>query len=129
MDKTGRHEVDKGQDLTVHCNILPAGGPKEFVALEFGKEIDFFKAKNAATAASRQIDGIDCQAMELKYGDYRLVLFCAATELGMPRQLELYRNGILNVAIRYLHYERGLPFNPALFLPPGDVKMTDGTGK
>ncbi len=129
LDRTGRHQVDKGPDLTVHCNILPSGGPKEFQALEFGKEIDFFKARNATPAAGRVIDGMDCRATELKYGDFRLVLYYTAAEKGVPRRLELFRDGVPNVAIRYLHYERDLPFNPDFFKPPPDIKMTEAPAK
>ena len=128
LDHTGRHQVDAGPDLTVHCPILPPGGPKEFSTLEFGKEVEFFKIRNATPAAAREIDGTRCDASELNFGDYGLLLYTAA-DSGLPKQLQLYRGGNLHATIRYLHYERGLPFKPDLFKPPSGIKFAEPSAK
>jgi hypothetical protein len=128
LDHSGRHQVDPGPSLVVHNPILPPGGPKEFAALEFGKEIDFFRRHKASPAAAREIDGTRCQAMAYTYGDYKLVLFTAA-DTDVPFQLEVYRDEKLNASVRYLSYERDLPFNPGLFKPPAEIKLIEAPRK
>ena len=125
---TGQHSVDPGPRFVVHINIMPPGGPKEFATLEFGAELEFFKLHKATSAPERVLDGKRCHALKYSYGDYRLLLY-SAVDSGLPFQLEVYRNDHLNVALRYLTYERNLPFEPELFKPPADIKMTEAPAK
>src|SRR5215468_11065783 len=37
LDRTVKHELDKGPTYLVHCPILPTDGPAEFSRLEFGR--------------------------------------------------------------------------------------------
>ncbi len=128
LDRAGQHQVDPGPVLVVHIPILPPGGPKEFETLEFGKEVEFFTARKAVPADAGNIEGTRCKSLEFTYGDYRLLLHVTA-DAGVPFQLEIYRDSRLNAAIRYVSYERGLPFKPELFKPSADIKLTEGSSK
>jgi hypothetical protein len=128
LDKTGTHQVDPGPTFVVHSNVLPPGAPTEFTSLEFGKEIEFFKAHKTNPATAREINGKRCNGVEYVYGDYRLVLL-TAEDTGLPVQLEIYRDGRLNASIRYLSYELDLPFKAELFPPPAGITLTEVSAK
>jgi hypothetical protein len=124
FDHTGRHIVDEGPSFVVHQNILNPNAPKLLFALEFGKEVDFFRAQHATSLAEQTIDGQRCEVSEFKHEGYRLVLSVGA-DTHLPVQLDIAKEGEPPYAIRYVKYETGLPFDAALFKPPAGIKISD----
>lgn len=131
VDHTGRHIVDPGPTFDVHAPILAAvrkkGEPnpeKAFEGLEFGNELQFFRAQHARKASSREIDGRSYPALSLTRGPITVTLtFDPATD--KPVEVDATNDGKGELAIRYLAYETDLPFQKALFAPPGDILMTE----
>ena len=129
VDRTASHEVDKGPTFVAHCTIFPTSWPKELSSLEFGREVEFFKAHKAATMPDKNVDGRSCNALEYQFsafhlGDFRLVLYTAA-DTGLPVELEIYRDTRLRATIRYDKYERDIPFAPEVFTPPANLKLVE----
>ncbi len=124
FDHTGRHIVDPGPTYIVHHRILGQEAPKEFDALEFGKEVAFFRAHQTTPLPARKIDDVRCNASEFKKAPYRIVLY-TRSDTHVPWQLEVYKDGKLSFGVRYLSYQTGLAFDPALFRPPTGIRLEE----
>jgi len=124
FDKTGQHIVDPGPTFITHHNIMRLDAPKEFMSLEFGKELSFFHNHNTTKLKEQLLDGQLCEGLEFKYQDYRLVLFVQKVTQ-KPFQLDIFKNGENIFAIKYISYGTNLPFQATLFHPPANIKITE----
>lgn len=131
-DKTARHFVDPGPTFVMRAPVFwvarPKGEPdpdQGFKELEFGEETQFFRQRKAREIGLRNIDGKSCKGLSVKMGSREVILFLDA-DTKKPHQIDLLKDGKLDFSIRYLSYAKGLPFQKSLFLPPNDVKVTEG---
>ncbi|QIF02390.1 hypothetical protein [Roseimicrobium sp. ORNL1] len=125
IPRVAQHIVDPGPTFNTHHNILDRNAPEEFSTLEFGKEVEFFRSHQAASLTPQSLDGQRCDASEFRHADYRIVLFTRA-DTQKPFHLDVFRDDKPYFSIRYLTYERDLPFDPELFKPPTGVKIVEG---
>jgi hypothetical protein len=122
--RTAQHLVDPGPTFVTHHNILDRDAPAEFSSLEFGKEIEFFRDHHATSLEAQSLDGQRCEVSEFKHWGYQIVLFVRA-DTHKPFHLDVLRDDKPSFSIRYLSYETGLPFDPALFKPPAGTTITE----
>jgi len=124
FNRHGQHMVDSGPTFVVHFNILPRKAPEVFAGLEYGKEVQFFRAHRAVSLGVQEIEGQRCDVSEFKEGDYRLLLYASAVTR-KPFRMDIYRAGKFDFAVRYLSYETDLPFDARLFKPPEGVAISE----
>jgi len=122
--QTGAHSVNKGPDFEVHNPILGPDGPEELFDFEYGNEVSFLEGAGAKSAGSREIRGIGCETMRLESQGYALEADVDQTAKA-PVELKVTRNGVMLFRIEYLEYHHSLPFDPSLFRPPAEVKISE----
>jgi hypothetical protein len=131
VDKTARHSLDPGPTFIARIPIVWAPKPngqqdpnKEFQDLEFGNEVRFFRLHKARDLGLRKVDEKECKALAIKSGGREVVLL-VDPETDKPVQLDVTKDDKPAFSIRYLSYETNLPFDPSLFEPPPDLKITE----
>jgi hypothetical protein len=124
FEHAGRHIVDPGPTYIVHHRILEQEAATDFDTLEFGKEVEFFRTHQTISLPAREIDGVRCNAAEFKKAPYLIVLY-TRSDTHVPWQLEVHKEGKLSFGIRYLSYQMGLAFDPALFRPPSGIRLEE----
>ncbi len=127
VDHTAIHTLDKGPDFSVHRYIIwsqPSHLPDAaFLDLEFGKEAIFARQAQVKEIGMRKIGNKEAKAFLAKGGDRDVTLFFDPLT-DKPLRIEVTKNGRPDMAVAYLEYETGLPFDPALFELPKDIKIT-----
>lgn len=121
-DNEARHAVDRSDDIGVHVPIFPGTPSESLNALEFGRELDFFRERGAKTAGSGVIGGRHATASVLVVDGIKLTLY--VDDDGRPWQVAI-RIGAQEWAIRYETYETGLAADPSLFQPPEGVTIVE----
>jgi hypothetical protein len=124
IGRKGQHIVDPGPTFVTHHNILDRQAPQVFSTLEFGKELEFFQSRHASKLKEQLIEGQSCQVSEFSHENIKVVLF-VRSDTGKPFHLDVFKDDQVYFSIRYLNYQTGLPFDPALFTPPGDVTISE----
>lgn len=124
FNRTGRHLVDPGPTFIAHHNILDREPLQEFSTFEYGKEVEFFRVHNPTTLDVHSLDGQPCNVTEVTISNYRAVLFVRSDTL-VPFHLDVFKNGMPFLSVRYLDYQTNLPFVPALFAPPTDIEISE----
>lgn len=128
---TARHILDSGPTFVARNPILwfpkKPGEPdpdKAFESFEFGNEATFFRQNSPRDLGLRKIDGKDAKAFAVKYGAREVTLFLEP-ETEKPLQIDVTKDGKPDVSLRYIAYEKNLPFDPALFELPEGLKITE----
>jgi hypothetical protein len=125
--RTGQRYVDPGPEFKTALPIfwgLDGKPDKDFEALEFANEMEFFRAGRAREAGTRTVDGKQCKVLSLKTGEHEAILFLEAKR-DRPLRIDLIKYGRLTASVRYVSYEPNLPFDAALFVPPKDVTIAE----
>ena len=130
VDRSGRHMVDPGPTFNLHAPVFTTatakGQPaveKGLEGLEYGHEVPFFR-QHHAKEGKREVEGKSYSTFSLKHGAVEVRLLVDTTT-GRPFEIEESKDGTLVLAVRYLSYETGLPFQKALFEPPAGIRMTE----
>ena len=127
-DQTAVHMLDKGPDFSVHRYIIwsqPSRLPDAaFLDLEFGKEAIFVRQAQVKEIGMRKIGNTEAKAFLAKGGDRNVTLFFDPVT-DKPLRIVVTKNGKPDMAVEYLEYETGLPFDPALFELPKGIKITE----
>lgn len=127
-DHTAVHALDKGPDFSVHHCIVwsqPSHLPDPtFLDLEFGKEAIFVRQAQVKQIGMRKIENKEAKAFLAKGGDRDVALFFDSVT-DKPLRVEVTKNGKPDMAVEYLEYETGLPFDPTLFELPKGIKITE----
>ena len=128
FDKTGRHIVDPGPTLNAVAPVIALSGmPAKLAALQLGCEGEFLAANAIAPTRTERIANTDFTVYRLSDGGDAIELL-ERQGTTTPAYARYYRQGKLDLVLRYDVYEVGLPDNPSLFIPPGDVQMTEAAG-
>ena len=132
VDHTATHLLDRGPTFISRNPIIwqapKPGQPDEdqvFRSLEFGKEELFFSGNHGRDLGSRKVDGKNAKALAVKSGNKEVTLYLDE-RTGKPVQIDLTKDGKLDLSFHYDAYETGLPFEPKLFEPPSELKITEG---
>jgi hypothetical protein len=72
----------------------------------------------------RKIENKEAKAFLAKGGDRDVALFFDSVT-DKPLRVEVTKNGKPDMAVEYLEYETGLPFDPTLFELPKGIKITE----
>jgi hypothetical protein len=133
-DKTGQHMLDPGPTFIAHLPIVwvpkqngqSDAEDEEFQELNFGSEVDFFYQHKARDLGLRNVEGKECKALAIKSkSGKREVTLLVEPKTEKPVQLDVTKDGKTDFIVHYLSYETDLPFDPSLFQPPPDVKITE----
>ena len=120
--------LDKGPDFSVRHYIVwsqPSHLPDPtFLDLEFGKEAIFVRQAQVKQIGMRKIENKEAKAFLAKGGDRDVALFFDPVT-DKPLRVEITKNGKPDMAVEYLEYETGLPFDPTLFELPKGIKITE----
>ncbi|MFA7336781.1 MAG: hypothetical protein WC028_08325 [Candidatus Obscuribacterales bacterium] len=120
FDSSGKHIVYKTSPIHARMPIL-ASGQKAFNDLEFGKELQFFTAKNISAAEGPEIDG--AKTRSYKYSESSI-----DTELLINSDSEPLRLTISTPqgkrTLVYSSYKT-LPFDPNKFKQPSDISFSE----
>jgi len=120
--KNGTHSINP--DVGIRNPILGPSGPQDLFEFEYGQEAEFFDRVPTRNLPSEKVGTVYCRARELTYGDFVVRLHTdEVTQL--PVQVQVLEGKKLLFTIRYLTYQKGLPFDPSLFEPPKDVVITE----
>lgn len=129
LTKTAGHGVDPGPTFNCRLPIFPEGAlkastddDKKILDLEFGRELEFFKSRGAASKKGPVLQTKQTIAYTLEIGSLTLGLFT----YGMPeRPVAVLRqkNG-KNDIFWYSGYGQ-LDFDPKLFAKPENVKIEE----
>lgn len=119
-DNSGKHIVDKSPPSTVHLPII-SSGPKQYKALEFGRELEFFRTNGAAPQPGPEVD--KHKTTSYKYGDDLVETELLIDEKEQPLRLIITTpNG--KRTLEYLAYET-VPFAPEKFEKPANVAFSE----
>ena len=116
----GIHQTDPGPTFYYRAWIFgdPAIRSRMIGTLEFGCEVEWLMR---AGANAKPIEHPTLGAVEqftYSEGNETLELF---VQSGVPRRIEVHRDGALRSAIQYLEYSPALPFDPDLFTRPEGI--------
>ena len=125
VHKTVSHSVNHGPDLTVHNPILGPDGPEELFPLEYGREVDFFKA-NASRLPPQELDGTRCDVRQMTLHGYRLRLYVDSRRQ-IPVEMEAFKDGEFVLRVRYDSYRTDLPLDSSLFEPPNGLTVVEAS--
>lgn len=127
LDRTSmvaKHFVDPGP--TFNCRLPIFGidtiSGEDIRNLEFGRELEFFRARRARVIA---VGGRKSGSVyELPLG-HRIVRLKMRPGDRAPEALELAYGGRLQL-VKYIEWNDQLPFDPALFAKPRDARFEEG---
>jgi len=115
--KKGSHVLDTAVPAEFHAPIFAPRGddlPKAITELEFGTELDFFKAHKAKA---------DGKVKEVDLSGFRIFLeMNPATHA--PARLRIFWMDKRVFEVEYVSYELNLPFDATVFQPPADVEIS-----
>lgn len=123
FDKTARHQVDPGPSFNCLMPIFPDTQKPESIMekkdplaeLEFGRELAYFRGRNATSALGPRLHEKETKAYILTIGDSQLFLFTSGTP---ERPVAIRReHGLKHETYWYGSYEE-LQFDPKLFMKP-----------
>jgi hypothetical protein len=127
-DGTGRHLIDGDRDPKVVLPILQPenfGGalPPEFLKLELGCEISFFKGWKSPIGVLKSPGGEKVK-QAFGIGDFMVVLVRPKSE-APPEMLFLFRKGEIVFVLKYLSYEELAKPDTKLFAKPAGIKFEE----
>ena len=124
ISRTGVHERDGGPTFVCHDPIVGPEGRTDadlnafthslISKFEFGKEMEFLKNHQAKKLSNHY---------ELTIEGYKIEMFTKG-ETQIPYQLKIFK-GESQLYLQYDEYKTDLPFDPLLFVPPTDVKISE----
>jgi hypothetical protein len=129
-DRTGKHITDPGPTFVVHAPVFPIEDlPKIFYSLELGKEFDFFQKVSHKEKHEKVIGGRKFDSYAVGTEGYMLVVYTNPGQ-EVPLFAVLFKGDDLIYTVKYLDYEKGLPFDGRLFKVPAGFTITEArTGK
>jgi hypothetical protein len=127
--KSAQHMVDPGPSFNCRMPIfasfllqIPQDEAKQFGALEFGYELDFFKTKGASPHPGGILQGKETMSYKLQFGESSVALFTYGTP---ERPLAAaWIRGEKHEIFWYSGYGE-LNFDPKLFAKPDHVTIED----
>lgn len=117
-----RHAVYDGEDSEIQVPMFAGIGGEALLALEYGRELAFFRERGAKRAGSGIIGGRHATALVLVIDGIQLTLYVG--DDGQPWQVAI-DTGRQEWAIRYETYETGLDPDWSLFRPPEGVTVLE----
>ncbi len=125
LDGTGRHIIDPGPELKAHAPIFAAPDTAAaLLDLEFGCVAEFMLAHSAGVARHERLGEMTYDVRRLEdRGQAVELLFEPGT--GKPVLARYFKDGALQVALRYELYETGLPERQDLFSAPDGIEYRD----
>jgi hypothetical protein len=115
-----RHTVDPGPNYKVHFPLLASEPSDKLRELEFGREVEYFRANGALELPIQEVDGVKCKPLRLEIDD-REVTLCLKTD-DTPLQI-LVKSSQYEYAMRFLRYEPQRKPDKSLFAPPPGVQL------
>jgi hypothetical protein len=118
---TGKLIIDPGPTYFAKAPIVATDLKGKLIGLEFGCENDFIAANAPNLVRSEELGGV-------QFGVYRFADGQDAVEIlkrvgtDEPSFVRYYRQGNLQMVLRYDLYATNLPDDPALFTPPADIR-------
>ena len=111
------HTVDPGPIYKVHFPLFASETSEKLRQLEFGHELEFFRANHAKELASQDVDGIKCRVYRFETDDREVLLFVKTDDT--PVQV-VVKSPDFEYAMRFLRYDANRKPDKSLFqLPPG----------
>jgi hypothetical protein len=122
VTKTAHHGVDPGPTFNCHLPLFRDDPGKEASGLEFGREMEFFKAKGATPHDGPVLQTKKTRVYEVEIGSSKLALFT----YGSPEHpLSVGRvRGEKGEVYWYSGYGQ-VPFDPELFSKPEGMKIEE----
>jgi hypothetical protein len=123
--QTATHFLDPGPTYNFHALIAPHKGlPKEFHALEFGRELEFVEAHGARVTTEHSGKGTPADIHE---ADFKGVQVYVSTDAGTRkvRSVVVARGKTIVESVHYDEYETDLPPDLSLFATPTGVRITE----
>ena len=112
-----QHTVDPGPNYKIHFPVFASEVSEKLRELEFGQELEYFRANGARELPAETVDGYICKLFRLTIDDRELTLFLKSN--GTPLQIVL-KSPEAEYAMRFLRYEPNRKPDKSLFqLPPG----------
>lgn len=121
----GRHSLDPGPILEVRAPIPPPSAPSEFMALEYGCELEFVTVRAPVAQRTIRWGGINAGVHTYAVGEHSLAILMD-DQRGEPLMISYIRQGKPILVLRYDGYRRGLRDMPDLFRPPAGVTISEG---
>ncbi len=122
IDNTAQHRIDSDPSSQIHVPVLTPNFRQGYHELEFGRELEFFKERNAHQRALTRGGTHHYQEFILKKGNTVLTLLIDEST-GNPFEIS-FKRGKDFLVIQYDTYESGLEPDLKLFEVPADVKIT-----
>jgi hypothetical protein len=122
MTKTARHGVDPGPTFNCHLPLFEDDPDKEAVGLEFGLEMEFFKAKGASPHEGAVLQSKKTTQYQIEIGSSKLALFTYGTP-EIPLAVGRVR-GDKGEIYWYSGYGQ-VPFDVKLFAKPEGMKIEE----
>lgn len=122
VTKTARHGVDPGPTFNCHLPTFADDPDKEAGGLEFGLEMEFFKAKGATPHEGAVLQNKKATQYQVEIGNSKLALFTYGTP---ERPLAVGRvRGEKGEIYWYSGYGQ-VPFDAKLFAKPDGMKIEE----
>jgi len=122
MTKTARHGVDPGPTFNCHMPMFADDPEKEAAGLEFGLEMEFFKAKGATPHEGAVLQSKKTTQYQVEIGNSKLALFTYGTP-ERPLAVGRVRGG--KGEIYWYNGYGQVPFDAKLFAMPQGMKIEE----
>jgi hypothetical protein len=122
ITKTARHGVDPGPSFNCHMPMFADDPDKEAAGLEFGLEMEFFKAKGATPHEGGVLQGKKTTHYQVEIGSSKLALFTYGTP---ERPLAVGRVRGDKGEIYWFSGYGQVPFDAKLFVKPEGMKIEE----
>jgi len=112
-----QHTVDPGPNYKIHFPLFASEPSEKLRALEFGRELEYFRANDAKEMPFQDVDGFKCRVLRLEIDDREVTLFLKTNDT--PLQV-VVKSAEYEYVMRFLRYEADRKPDKLLFqLPPG----------
>jgi len=122
VTKTARHGVDPGPTFNCHMPLFADDPDKDAPGLEFGLEMEFFKANGASSHEGSVLQGKKTTQYQVEIGGSKLALFTYGTP-ERPLAVGRVRGGKGEI-YWYSGYGQ-VPFDAKLFAKPEGTKIEE----
>lgn len=116
---TGEHSSTNDSTPGEQIRLFGPPEPRAVNELSFGYELEFFRGIGAEKVKPQQIDSVMCDVYQITADSTHLTLYMRQGN-GCPYQISI-RSPYKQFSIRYDVYERWLPCDSSLFVPPSGI--------
>lgn len=120
-NNSARHVIDPGPTFNIIVPAFPAVNSSKLRNLQLGQEVAFFNSLEDVNRTEGELNNLAVMIDTAELDDFVIKLH-RSKQTELPVQLSI-SEGENTMVISYDRYQRGLPYDPALFKLPENIRI------